>query len=412
MDTNLGDGASLLNTLALTTDTAFDQLQDEWDELLDASDQRVYFLRRAWNQIWWQTFRPADSQLFIITCRNHHNQLVGLAPFYIRQRRTLGIEHVREVLFLGTGIYSQTSEYLDLIARRGYEKPVAEAVLGFLSQSEAWDKLYLNEIPASSTLLPHLRKALGKHAHITASSHAHSIDTNVDWETFKSTLGRTTRQNTMRLTRRLMESYDCKFSRVETRDQLQTAMDALVRLHQLRWQAKGEPGSFAIPGTEDLLRGAADAALAEGRLRLWTLELNRQVVAVQLAFLDNGVAHCFQVGFDPQYGKDSVGKIMLLWCVRACIEDPAVREYDLMGGDQPYKDCWAKTSRESVRLTWMRFGMRALAYSSIKLADRMSRSVAKAVLPAAIITAGHRMMLRRHYDLARNVASPLSLSSR
>jgi CelD/BcsL family acetyltransferase involved in cellulose biosynthesis len=133
---------------------------------------------------------------------------------------------------------------------------------------------------------------------------------------------------------------------------------------------------------------------------------------VQLAFLDNGVAHCFQVGFDPQYGKDSVGKIMLLWCVRACIEDPAVREYDLMGGDQPYKDWWAKTSRESLKLTWMRFGMRSLAYTSIKLADRMSRSVVKAVLPASIITVGHRMMLRRHYSLARNVSSPLSLSSR
>jgi CelD/BcsL family acetyltransferase involved in cellulose biosynthesis len=412
MGTNLGDGTSLLSALALTTDTAFVDLQNEWDELLKASDQHVYFLRRAWNQIWWKTFRPADSHLFIITCRNRNNQLVGLAPFYIRHRHTLGIEHVREVLFLGTGIYAQTSEYLDLIARRGYEKLVAEAVLGFLSQSQIWDKLSLNEIPASSTVLPHLRNALGKTAQVVSSNHAHSIDTSTDWETFKSTLGRTTRQTTLRLTRRLMESYDCKFNRVETAEQLQTAMDALVRLHQLRWQAKGEPGSFAISGTENLLRQAAQVARTEGRLRLWTLELNSQVVAVQLAFLDNGIAHCLQVGFDPQYARDSVGKIMLLWCVRACIEDPAVREYDLMGGDQPYKDWWAKTSRESVRLIWMRFGMRALAYTSIQLADRMSRALAKAVLPATMVKAGHRLMQRRHYDLAGQVSSPLPLQSR
>lgn len=103
---------------------------------------------------------------------------------------------------------------------------------------------------------------------------------------------------------------------------------------------------------------------------------------------------------------------MLLWCVRACIEDPAVREYDLMGGDQPYKDWWAKISWESVCLTWLRFGMRALAYSSINLADRVSRSVAKAVLPASIIKAGHRLMQRRHYDLAGHASRPLSLTSR
>lgn len=43
MGTNLGDGIALLNTLALTTDTAFDDLQNEWDELLNESDQHIFF---------------------------------------------------------------------------------------------------------------------------------------------------------------------------------------------------------------------------------------------------------------------------------------------------------------------------------------------------------------------------------
>lgn len=381
-----------------TDDEAFDDLRVEWDELLGASRQQVYFLRWHWTWTWWQTFRPPHSRLFIITCRDADDQLIGLAPLYWRQRTTAGIDHIREILFLGTGIFTETSEYLDLIARRGYEREVAEAVAEVLKGERHWDKLWLSEIPAASAVLPHLQQALGGDLEPTPCQTAHYVDTDTSWEALKQTLGRTTRQNTQRLARRLFENYDCAFSRAATADEVERGMAALVRLHQARWQMKGEPGSFALPGMERLLGEAARGALAEDRLRLWTLTIDGRVAAVQLAFLDNGTAHCFQVGFDPAYAKDSVGKVMLMLCIKDCVEDPQVREYDFMGGDQPYKECWAKAGRETLRLVWLRSGFRSLAYTSMKLADQMGRSMARAVLPPSVKMAGHRMLERRHYS--------------
>ena len=35
----------------VTGESGFDALEREWDELLEASDQRVFFLRYAWNRL-------------------------------------------------------------------------------------------------------------------------------------------------------------------------------------------------------------------------------------------------------------------------------------------------------------------------------------------------------------------------
>jgi CelD/BcsL family acetyltransferase involved in cellulose biosynthesis len=405
MKTNLTVEASAMNSTLLTTEAEFHSIKDDWDQLLDESDQRAYFIRWAWNFAWWNTFKPADSRLFIIACRDNNQKLIGLAPFYWRQRSTAGIHHIREVLFLGTGIFLQTSESLDIIARRGCERSVALAVADFLRCNREWDQLWLNEIPSSSTVLPHLRRALGQSSQVAVCNRTHYLDADTDWETFKSKLGRATRQNTLRQTRRLFESYNCRFRRIEKTDELETAMDALVSLHQARWQSKGDPGSFAIPGFEDFLREAARFSLAEGRLRLWVLEVDGRIAAARIAFFENGVVYCFQSGFDPAYAKDSLGKVLLGLCVRDCIEDESVREYNFMGGADSYKDCWAKAGSDSVSLTLLRSGMRTLAYNSFKMASEMGRSVARAALPANIKATAHRIMLRRHYGSVAHVAS-------
>src|SRR5438270_2232733 len=104
MRSGLATRLSLLHTEVISDDAGLARLAREWDELLDQSAQRVYFLRAGWNQLWWQTFRPPGARLFIITVRDSGGRLAGLAPFYWRARRTAGIPHVRELRFLGTGV--------------------------------------------------------------------------------------------------------------------------------------------------------------------------------------------------------------------------------------------------------------------------------------------------------------------
>ena len=394
--------SNALRTEALSDEAAFDLLADEWDQLLDDSQQRVYFLRPHWNRLWWRCFQPSDSRLFLITCRDESGRLVGLAPFYWRQRRSAGLPHIRDILFLGTGIYTQTSEYLDIIARRGLERIVAEEVANFLCRNEEWDRLWLNEIPAASAVLAHLCRAIndcaaGESLELAICNRSSYIDTQRTWNAFTESLSRSKRKNLAYYMRKVCKSYGCNLRLVRSIEEVEPAMDELVRLHQARWQSKGQPGSFALSGFETFLRETARAALLDDRLRMWTLELDGKVAAVRLGFFDNRVVHDLQGGFDPSYAKYSLGTVMHGLCIKDCIEDEAVREYDFMGGGDAYKGSWTDLGRESACLTWLRPGLRSLAYRGIEQAGRVGKSLARATLPATMRAAVRRNVERRHY---------------
>jgi CelD/BcsL family acetyltransferase involved in cellulose biosynthesis len=389
--------STTLRTEVIADEGGFARLAREWDELLDTSEQRVYFLRYGWNRLWWQMLRPHGAQLYIITVRDASGHLIGLAPFYLCERRTVGIPLVRELMFIGTGIYAQTGEFLDLIARRGEERRVAEAVAALLLRSDEWDRLCLNEIPTTSLVLPHLRQALGHSAEVEPLSRAHYITTDGKWEEVLTNLSGATRKNLSYETRRLFRSHDCVVRRVTTASALESAFDGLVRLHQARWTTRGEPGSFSIPGFEDFLREASRMSLREDRLRLWTLDIDGDVAAALIGFYDNGIVHYLQAGFDPRYARLSIGRVMLGLCIRECVNDERVCVLDFMGGNNAYKDEWTQAVRETVTLTCLRPGVRAMAYTGIRGVARLSKSVLKATLPTAVRMAGLRLLHRRYF---------------
>src|SRR2546421_1021498 len=116
MGSGLAPGRSRYTTEIITDDGGLAPLARQWDALLDESPQRVYFLRAGWNQLWWQTFRPPGAELFLITVRDDGGRLAGLAPFFFRRPGTLGIPHLLELRFIGTGVFLPTGEPLHLLA--------------------------------------------------------------------------------------------------------------------------------------------------------------------------------------------------------------------------------------------------------------------------------------------------------
>lgn len=337
----------------LDTDVALDGLQFEWDELLRDSSQANFFLRWHWNRTWWKTYAPSRSRLFLVVCRDERNRLVGLAPFYLGTRRYLGLLAIREVKFLGTGINLKTSEFLDVISRHGYEAVVGEAVAAFLRRTPGWDRLWLWHIPTASTVFRHLRVGLGARARATACDRAPFLEIHEGWDATRAGFGQNLRTNIDRLIRQAFRGTDCRFTYVVTMQELDAAMDDLVRLHRARWQVTGQQGSFAIPHFEAFLREVARHSLAAARLRLWRLTLSGQCVASLLAFVDFGTAHYFQSGFDPA-SPYKLGRILIGLSIRDCVQSADIRTFDFMGGGAPYKGSWAKNGRDTSELELLR----------------------------------------------------------
>jgi CelD/BcsL family acetyltransferase involved in cellulose biosynthesis len=388
---------SQLRVECLSSEVEFDSLQQDWDELLDDSNQCVYFLRWSWNKLWWHTYAPQNSRLYLIACYDGTDKLVGLAPLYWRERSFVGISRLQELVFLGTGVPTSTSEQLDLIARRGYEQPVAAAIADYILQAADVDRLWLSEIPIASVILPHFRRVIGPSQSLKICNRSHYVDTSQDWESFNRSLRKSMRTNVAYYTRRLFKLFDCKFRLVQTREELEPAMNTFVRLHQARWESKGEPGSFALPSFEGFLKEAMRSTLGEGRLRLWTLELYGITAAVLLAFVDNGVAHYFQGGFDPVFAKESLGTVMCGLCIKDCIEATDVNEFNFMGGDPSYKERWTSASRDSVVLEWLRPGIRSQSFAIAVQSKVVGRSFLRLVTPNVVkdkVQAARRRRLR------------------
>ena len=342
-----------VSTMVLTEETDFNSIHEEWDSLVDASFQRACFLRCEWNRAWWRSFATRENQLFMITCRDERDRLVGLAPFYLKPTDSTDLSNARQVCFLGTNLGVIGLSDRDIIVRSGYESSVALAVVERLRQSSQWDDLWLDGIPAASTVLPHLRLALHHRAQVIARNPIAYIDATIDWETFSRTLSRAVRKSINRSTRRLFALYECEFRCVETEDELAVALTALMSLHRARWKSQPVPDTLNIPHIEEFLRHMAQRSLPGNRLRLWTLALDGRIVAAEMAFFDAGVIYHVQTGFDPDYAKESVGTVLLMMCIKDSIERETVREI-IIGKHAGYKKHWTKTSWGTVQLTLRR----------------------------------------------------------
>jgi CelD/BcsL family acetyltransferase involved in cellulose biosynthesis len=365
--------ATALQVELLTTEAAFDALREAWDKLLEQNATQAYFLRWSWNRLWWQTYAPAGSHLYLLACRDATGQLLGLAPLYWQPRTFAGVPHVRELNFIGTGAALKTSEHLDVLARRGFERAVAEAIGLFLSQRRDWDRLHWWNAPDRSHVLPHLEKALQTQA--TVCDRPHYIPTEQDWETLRLTWARKFRYNIERCTRNLAKTHEAVFARVTTQAELDATLDDFIRLHQMRWTSKGHAGSFAFPQFEAFLRTAIQQAFDAGQLRFWSYKLDGQCVATLVAFVEGNVAHYFQGGFDPAFSKHSLGSVMVAQCLQDCVTDAAIHEFDFMGGGSAYKDSWTKQTRTALELECFRPGWRASLYrTGIKTRRVLSRT--------------------------------------
>jgi CelD/BcsL family acetyltransferase involved in cellulose biosynthesis len=374
-------GHARLRTESITHESGFEAIADAWDALLDQSGTYSYFVRAGWNRGWWQHHSPAGSRLHLVTCTDGTGRLVGLAPLYARQHRVFGVPCTRELLFLGTGIPLKTSEHLDIVALPGYEAEVATAIAAHLRAQSDWDRLWLWQVAQASVTLPHFMRAMGDGAVTEECDRAPYIDTSLDWASLKRSYGRSMRRNMEYYARRLFKAHECEFTLVAAREHVGPAMDALVELHQARWESQGEPGAFRKRNFETFLRQAAYDAFDGGRLRLWTLRVDGRIEAALIGFVDNGVLHYFQKGFNPAFAKLDLGTAMLALCVQASVEDPAIHSFDFMGGGAPYKDMWARQARISTVSTVLRPTWRTQVQQARERCVGASQVVYRAVTP-------------------------------
>jgi CelD/BcsL family acetyltransferase involved in cellulose biosynthesis len=116
-------------------------------------------------------------------------------------------------------------------------------------------------------------------------------------------------------------------------------IDALLRLHTTRWNAKGEAGMIAANRSGAFLADIAQRFEKRDMLRLFTLSCSADVVAVILAFALDGRVFGYLTGSEPALHCYSVASLLLHESLRYCCEQ-GFRAWNFCRGDEPYKADW------------------------------------------------------------------------
>lgn len=326
----------------------FGSLREDWNRLVEASGQS-YFLRWEWLWEWWQAYATSDFRLCILLVYNE-NGLQGIGPFYIKPRTWKSLLMTRRIMFIGTTEDEIISEYMDIIASPEHELSAVESIVSYLSENDICDEVYLQKVDASScvaVILKEISSATDFRFAVTARFESPYIKLPREHSDLGNCMSGSVLRKIRSDERKLSQYPDVRFRTTRNHSELEENFQELVRLHQLRWEQRKMPGSFASAKFLSFQKGAVRAMLENGHLDLRLLSSQgRNIAAIYNINYGNKVYY-YQSGLDTSFdGRISPGYILHSRCIAHAIK-AGFTEYDflLMGGSDSYKKRWTDTGR-------------------------------------------------------------------
>lgn len=324
-------------------------LREDWNRLLAVSGSDNYFLRWEWLYAWWKVYGESRRQLAILKIYRGE-ELIGIGPFYLVQRRWRRLLTVRRLMFLGTEEGGVTSEYMNLICRAGEEGAVTQAIIDLLAGERLCDEADLHNIESASETLHLLRQAARRRRFLVIDREDHcspyfrlEAEEGAVERRYSRSLRRHLRNSRERLSRHTQVVYRKTMDLFE----LEKDFDELVRLHQLRWTSRRMPGSFSGGRFTAFQRRVMPEMLKNGHLELHFLSVSGRNIAALYNIKYRNKVYYFQSGLDTSFDPNlSPGVLLHDHCIRAAGRE-GLSEYDflLQGQLDDYKQRWTKVHR-------------------------------------------------------------------
>jgi CelD/BcsL family acetyltransferase involved in cellulose biosynthesis len=319
------------------------RLDPDHDALLDASWNRSVFLTADWLATWLGCFGHQHDVLNLAVRRS--GELIGAAPLAVSRSGPAG--RVRRLVMVGQ--QPTAGEHLDLIATRGEETTVAEAVVAVLTGAlrRRWDALTIQRVLADSPVLPGLVTALnraGCQARVIPSGPSPYTELPGTPEELLKGRSRNFRSQVRQSRNRVDRLGEVEVLHLGRGLDLDRGFDELVRLHRARWAGAS---SFDTEAKVSFHRALSRRLAAGDRLFLSLLTVDGATVGARYDFVFDDKIWCVQGGWDPAHSAARPGMFLTDDVLRWGIER-GLREYDFLGGEADYKARWSTGRRDLV----------------------------------------------------------------
>jgi CelD/BcsL family acetyltransferase involved in cellulose biosynthesis len=362
----------LLATI-IDDEAGLEELRGAWDDL--AVRAASPFSAPAWAIGWWRHARPRRATLRTVAVNDEDGALVGVAPLYACGR---GPGAPYEVMA------ARLSPPASLLIEPDREPEVCAAMADALrsARPRTGGVRFWDQVPASP-IATELVGGDGKrdgwvHVATTAPLPFISIE-GLGFEEWIGTLSSKFRQETRRLRRRIDDA-EASFELIGI-DRVGEAMEAFATLHGSRWEERGGSNAL-VSGLNAMIAEAAAELMPQGRLRIFTIEAEGRIVAVNLLLAAGGEVCGWNSGFDEDWSRYSPSTLLTLHAVADATER-GDRRINLGPGRMGYKTRLAD-GEEVVAITTVVSRSAAYPLSRLRFAPQQLRSgVSRRLSPEA-----------------------------
>lgn len=314
------------------------ELVPAWERL--AEQLGNVFVSPAWYFTWLQHY-GAVARPFATVLRHDDGSLHSLLPFVLSRGR----RHAT-VTFAGANL----GDYFQPVAPPGdTEVAAAGAALALSRRRREWSAVVLHNVAVDARWVTALRRG-GRDGLVEVTHPPEALPyltfDGMSWDDYLATRSRNLRGQVSRKLRRLADEHAVSFRLAADPARLEQDMAAFFAFHDSRWDERGG-SSMQSTRARAFHVDFARAALAAGRLRLWFLDVDDAPVAAWYGWSYGNRYAYYLAGFDPAWSRFSVGLLLLAHTIRAAAEEGAL-EYDMLRGDEGYKDRFATGRRYAV----------------------------------------------------------------
>lgn len=373
----------------IADDYAFQNLRDDWNNLLRNSNSNNIFLTHEWLYTWWKYFKKDGKPSIILV--KEGCKILGIAPLYSIRLRHLGLTPCASLAFLGS--HNACAGNLDFIILKGREPETIDIMLDTIFESSLgvkWELLSLFSVSENSGNLELIRLYCENRKIKFETYNTNQnlyINLSRTFEEYFKTLSRDKRNKFRRYKKHLSGQFEVALVDSIDKNNLDKNFDCFINLHQKRWNKKGEDGSFSLKRTNfnDFHREIVHQFFEKKWLQLSFLEVKDEIVSGQYNYIYNNVLYNYSIGFNPDWYEQRVGTILQLLVIEKCFA-MGFTEFDFLRGEEAYKFSWTKTVRKNFDIVIYKD---KVTYSKIRF-EKFIRKIGKSILPNKIAREGKR----------------------
>lgn len=338
-----------LGVEVLKDSQGFPLLEEEWEDLYLHCPRATPFQSWAWLYSWWEHY-GGDYELRLVAVRSGEGLLVGILPLMLERRAGFG-----RLLFVGTG----PSDYLDVLARQGWEDVVVEAGVQAIKWMGSWGIADLQQLRKDAIAWGILRRWEGPR--ISVWQDCCPVIEVKPWDELLTPLSRNLRSTARRALRQA--AADGLYSRIADARDTKQAAQRLVALHKEFCQDRNIAPEHLTQRFEEFMIAAANRMVSRGLGSICEFREDGQVLLAYFVILGRDFCGTYLLG--PSQKALQRYQWSSLY-IRGAVDTAHSQNksyVDLLRGEEPYKLRWSSGINQTYRLVLGQHRVTWIAYA-------------------------------------------------